>query len=429
VSPVAAGRGAAASGPRWSAQDAERYLLSLELFGMNFGLDRMRRLMTALGSPEQQFASIHVVGTNGKSSTVRMIAAILAHHGLRTGAYLSPHLISFGERIRIEDADLEPDRFAAAVARAARAAELVDRTAGGEDRVTQFEALTAAAYSELARAGVQVAVIEAGLGGRYDATNVIASRVQVLTSVGLEHTRWLGPTLTDIAGEKLDVVQPGATLVLGAGLDPEVRTVAERIARERGTRIVQAGTDPGVEVGAPGAYQRRNFALALAAAQAYLGDLDDGAVRLAASSVRVPGRLQQVGADPLTLLDGAHNPDGVRALVEALAELGTGRERVVAVVSILDDKDAAGMLAALGSACDALVLTSSHNPRALPPPTLRSLVSQLGGPAAEIVPDPVLALARGRELAGPEGLVVATGSIYLIADLLAPAGDRRASIL
>jgi dihydrofolate synthase/folylpolyglutamate synthase len=253
--------------------------------------------------------------------------------------------------------------------------------------------------------------------------------VQVLTSVGLEHTRWLGPTVRDIAGEKLDVVRPGATLVLGAGLDPEVRTVAERIAQQRGAQIVQAGTDPGVEVGAPGAYQRRNFALALAAARAYLGHVEDAAVRGAAASVRVPGRLQQVGTDPLTLFDGAHNPDGVRALVEALAELRTGRERVVAVVSILEDKDAAGMLAALGSASDALVLTSSRNPRALPPPTLRSLVSQLGGPEAEIVPEPDRALHRGRELAGPDGLVVATGSIYLIADLLAPAGDRRASIL
>ncbi|MDQ6731282.1 MAG: Mur ligase family protein [Actinomycetota bacterium] len=427
MSPAAGGAGP--SGPRWTAPEAERYLLSLELFGMNFGLDRMRRLMTALGSPEQQFASIHVVGTNGKSSTVRMIAAILAHHGLRTGAYLSPHLVSFGERIRIEDTDSDPKCFAAAVARAAHAAALVDRTAGGEDRVTQFEALTAAAYSELARAGVQVAVIEAGLGGRYDATNVIASRVQVLTSVGLEHTRWLGPTLTDIAAEKLDVVRPGATLVLGAGLDPEVRTVADRVAQQRGSRIVEAGTDPGVEVGAPGAYQRRNFALALAAARAYLGRVKDDAVRAAAAAVRVPGRLQQVGSEPLTLLDGAHNPDGVRALVEALAELGAGRERVVAVVSILDDKDAAGMLGALSAACDGLVLTSSRNPRALPPPTLRSLVSQLGGPDAEIVPDPQRALQRGRELAGPGGLVVATGSIYLVADLLAPAGDRRASIL
>ena len=137
-------------------------------------------------------------------------------------------------------------------ARAARAAALVDRTGAGEDPVTQFEALTAAAYSELAEQAVEVAVIEAGLGGRYDATNVIPSRVQVLTSVGLEHTRWLGPTLTDIATEKLDVVQPGATLVLGAGLAPEARAVADRVASERSATIVQAGTDPGVPVGAPG---------------------------------------------------------------------------------------------------------------------------------------------------------------------------------
>src|ERR1700722_7022245 len=169
--------------------EAERYLQTLELFGMRFGLDRMRRLMTALGHPERQFQSIHVVGTNGKSSTTRMIAAILARHGLRTGAYLSPHLVWFGERIRIENRDLPPAEFGAAVGRAAHAAELVDRSLEADDRVTQFEALAAAAYSEPARQHVQVAVIEAGLGGRYDATNVIPSRVQVLTSVGLEHTR------------------------------------------------------------------------------------------------------------------------------------------------------------------------------------------------------------------------------------------------
>ena len=142
-----------------SPEEAERYLLSLELFGMRFGLDRMRRLMTALGHPERSFDSIHVVGTNGKSSTTRMIAAILSRHGLRTGAYLSPHLVSFGERIRIGDADLEPADFAAAVARAARGAELVDHSLEGDDRVTQFEALTAAAYSELARRQVELAVI------------------------------------------------------------------------------------------------------------------------------------------------------------------------------------------------------------------------------------------------------------------------------
>jgi dihydrofolate synthase / folylpolyglutamate synthase len=413
--------------------EAERWLLSLELFGMRFGLDRMRRLMTALGHPERAFGSIHVVGTNGKSSTTRMIAAILAHHGLRTGTYLSPHLISFGERIRIDDHDLTPAEFGAAVTRARHATELVERGLEADDQVTQFEALTAAAYSELARRNVEAAVIEAGLGGRYDATNVIPSKVQVLTSVGLEHTRWLGPTLHDIAGEKLDVVQAGGTLVLGAGLDPEVTEVADRVATERGARIVRAGTDPGVEVGAPGAFQRRNFALAEAAAEAFLGALDADAVRAAAAQVRVPGRLQQIDSDPITLLDGAHNPDGMRALAESLPEFVAGHDRVIAVVSILDDKDAAGMLARLlgaeGVHIDALVFTNSHNPRTLPPPTLQSLTRQLMGPPTEVVPGPRQALARARELAGPEGVVIAAGSLYLVADLLATGPREHASSL
>jgi dihydrofolate synthase/folylpolyglutamate synthase len=412
-----------------SLQDAERYLLSLELFGMRFGLDRMRRLMTALGHPERQFDSIHVVGTNGKSSTTRMIAAILSAHGLRCGAYVSPHLVSFAERIRIGDEDLDPAGFAAAVARAARAAELVDRSLGGDDRVTQFEALTAAAYSELAARDVEVAVIEAGLGGRYDASNVIPSTVQVLTSVGLEHTRWLGPTVEAIAREKLDVVQEGATLVLGHGLHADALQVAHEIAGERRARIIYAGAEPGVRVGALGAFQRRNFALARAAAEAYLGSLEPAAVRAAAASVRVPGRLQVIDEAPLTLLDGAHNPDGMAALAESLPELAADAERAVAVVSILDDKDAAGMLRSLLPVCDAIVFTSSHNPRALPPPTLQSLAGQLSGPPSEVVRDPHAALRRARELASPGGVVLATGSIYLVADLLAPADRRLASML
>jgi dihydrofolate synthase/folylpolyglutamate synthase len=397
---------------------------------MRFGLDRMRRLMTALGHPERRFDSIHVVGTNGKSSTVRMIAAILEEHGLRTGSYLSPHLVSFVERIRIRDADVDPAAFGAAVGRGAHAAELVDRSLDGDDRVTQFEALTAAAYDELARRGVEVAVVEAGLGGRYDATNVIPSTVQVLTSVGLEHTRWLGPTINDIANEKLDVVQPGGTLILGAGLHEDAEARAQDIAAERGARIVHAGGDPGVTVGALGTFQRRNFALARAAAEAYLGELDPKALADAAARVRVPGRLQIVGANPLTLLDGAHNPDGIAALAESLKEpFAAGRDRIVCVVSILDDKDAAGMLGRLLPLCDAIVLTSSQNPRALPPPTLQSLTRQLGGPPSEAVRDPRAAIVRARELAGSAGMVIATGSIYLVADLLAPPGSRRASML
>ena len=411
-------------------EQAERYVLDRELFGMRFGLDRMRRLMTTLENPQLRFGSIHVVGSNGKSSTTRMIAAILARHGLRTGAYLSPHLVSFGERIMVDEAPLSAEQFASAISRTARAAELVDRLTPPGERVTQFELLTAAAYSELAARGVDVAVVEAGLGGRYDATNVIPSRVQVLTGVGLEHTRWLGPTIRDIAGEKLDVVQPGARLVLGHGLHPDAEEVAERVAAERDVTLIRAPADPGVTVAAPGGFQRRNFALARAAAEAYLGGLDETAVEAAGAGIRIPGRLEVIDQHPLTVLDGAHNAEGMDALIESLPELlGDRAGSVVGVVSILTDKDAAGMLGALVPHCRSLVLTASHNPRALPPATLESLSRQLGGPPTEIVPDPLSALARARDLAGSDGAVLVAGSLYLVADLVRPAGARRASIL
>src|SRR5947207_4862312 len=258
---------------------------------MRFGLDRMHKLMTVLGMPQRRFASIHVVGTNGKSSTTRMIAAILERHGLRTGTYTSPHLRSFAERIEVREQPLDGASFAAAVARAAHAAQMVDRIADEDDRVTQFEALTAAAYSELARRGVEVAVIEAGLGGRYDATNVIPSRVQVLTSVGLEHTRWLGPTVTDIAEEKLAVVRDHATLVVGE-LDAEAAAVARRVAAERHARLVRAPVEAEAPRRAPGAFQRRNFGVARAAVEAFLGKLDAGAVLHAAEEVVIPGRME-----------------------------------------------------------------------------------------------------------------------------------------
>src|SRR5919206_3882460 len=222
-----------------NARQAEEYLLGLELFGMRFGLDRMHKLMTALGMPQRRFAQIHVVGSNGKSSTVRFAAAILERHGCRTGSYTSPHLGSFRERIEVGEEPVSEADFAAAVARAAHAAELVNRTVAEDDQVTQFEALTAAAYHELGRRGVEVAVIEAGLGGRFDATNVIPSTVQVLTSVSLEHTRWLGPTLTDIAREKLAVVQDDGTLVVGP-LPHAVLAIAQGTAADHHAKLVTA---------------------------------------------------------------------------------------------------------------------------------------------------------------------------------------------
>jgi dihydrofolate synthase/folylpolyglutamate synthase len=407
--------------PLLRARQAEEYLLGLELFGMRFGLDRMHKLMTVLGLPQRRFASIHVVGTNGKSSTARFCAAILERHGLRTGSYTSPHLRSFRERIEVGEEPISEADFAAAVTRAAHAAELVNRTADPDDQVTQFEALTAAAYHELARRGVEVAVVEAGLGGRFDATNVIPSKVQVLTNVGLEHTRWLGPTVRDIAEEKLAVVRDHATLVTPPELDPEVEAVAARTPAQR----VRARDVPG-----PGGFQRANFSLAATAAEAFLGhELDPSALHSAARDTRIPGRMDLVGDDPLTIYDGAHNPSGAQALAHALPEvLGELRPRV-GVVSVLEDKDAAGMLRALLPVFDGLVFTRCANPRALSPGTLETLAAKLGAPPSETVADPRAAVARARELARPGGAVVAAGSIYLVADLVREAGDARASSL
>jgi dihydrofolate synthase / folylpolyglutamate synthase len=396
---------------------------------MRFGLDRMRRMMTALGSPEQRLEAIHVLGTNGKTSTTRMAAAILERHGLRTGVYTSPHLVSYSERVRIGERDLREGEFAAALARAARAAERVNRTLAEDDHVTQFELLTAAALSEMAEREVQAAVVEAGLGGRYDATSVIDAPVTVLTNVGLEHTRWLGPTVRDIAEEKLAVVRPGGTLVLGSWLAGEALTVAERVAGEREARIVRVAETPGtVALGAKGPFQRRNFALARAAAEAHLRgggiEIDEGAVAEAGAATEVPGRLQVLGERPLTVLDGAHNPDAIGELVRSLPDVLEGRELGL-VMGVLEDKDAASMLAALLPVCARAWFTAPPSPRALSPAALQSLARQLGFDAVECEPKPERALERARSWAGEnaEGrAVLATGSIYLVGDLLRGLG-------
>ncbi len=414
---------------RQSLREAEEYLIGLELFGMRFELDRMHRLTTALGMPQRRFAQIHVVGSNGKSSTVRFTAALLERHGLRTGSYTSPHLVSFRERIEVGGEPVSGERFAAAVQRTAAAAKLVDRSGDEDDSVTQFEALTAAAYHELASQRVEVAVIEAGLGGRFDATNVIPSRVQVLTGVGLEHTRWLGPTISDIAGEKLAVVRDHATLVTGA-LDADAEAVAARVSAERHARWVHAPESSDAALLAAGDFQRRNFAVACAAAEAFLGrPLDPNAVAGAAAETPIPGRLDPVAVEPLTLHDGAHNPAGAGALAGALPEVFGARSPRILVASVLEDKDAAAMLAALLPLFDRVVFTRCSNPRSLSPGTLESLAVKLDGPPAMTVGDPREAVRAAREQAGPQGAVVVTGSIYLIADLVRPDAGARASAL
>lgn len=338
---------------REEALDPEALLDSLDAIGWKLGLERMWKLSTALGMPQNRFASIHVVGTNGKSSVARMTAALLEGHGIRTGALVSPHQRSWSERVLVRGRELGRAELAASVEKAARAAENVNRGLEEGESVTQFELATAAAFVALADAGVEAAAIEAGLGGRLDATNTIPSRVTVLTSVGLDHTEWLGDTVEEIAAEKLAVLRDQSTLVLGR-VGPSVRELAERTAVERGASLVIAPAAAWVR--APGPFQRRNFALACAATEAFLGELDPDVAGAVAEEVSIPGRLEKVADDPPTYLDAAHNPDGAAALAEALVEVADGRP-VVACVAVLAEKDADGIARALAPTLERVVCT------------------------------------------------------------------------
>lgn len=346
---------------------AERWLESLSPWPEEFGLDRMRALLAELGDPQTRFRAVHVVGTNGKTTTTLMTEAILRGEGLRVGATVSPHVRSWSERITIGDFEPSIDRVRAAAERLG---------------ATQFEVVIAAALAEFAAQEVDAAVVEAGLGGRLDATNVLDAPVVVLTNVALDHVDVLGDTREAIAAEKLAVVQQDATLVL---CEPEWRGF----------------TDARVEV-----VSCSNLALAQAAAQVFLGRPVDPSP---AERVRPPGRLEHRSEHPLEIWDGAHNLAGLGWL---LARLPARRYVVVAGIGE-HGADPALMLAALGVIADRIVTTRSSHPRALPAEQLAALARI----SAEAVDDPHEALARARELAGPEGAVLVTGSLYLLADL------------
>jgi dihydrofolate synthase/folylpolyglutamate synthase len=393
----------------------------------------MRALSTLLGLPQHRFASIHVVGTNGKSSATRMIAALLEAHGVSAGACVSPHAARWSERVLVHGREIEADAFADAVERAAQAAETVNRTLEEGEMVTQFELATAAAFVALAGARVEAAVIEAGLGGRLDATNTIPSRVTVLTSVGLDHTEWLGDTEEEIAAEKLAVLRDHSTLVLGS-VSPDVAAQARRVAHERSAELIVAPEDPGpgVALRAPGRFQRRNFALASAAAEAFLGGLDSGRAAAVAAGLEIPGRLERVAGDPPVFLDAAHNPDGARALAEALPDV-TGNRPVIACLAILADKDARAMVEALAPALTHTICTElpSTSPADGPKSEARLRFSARrrsfgagelaricagAGLLAEAEPDFAAAMSRGRELAGEQGgVLLVAGSHYALA--------------
>ena len=341
--------------------EAERYVESLTPWPEEFGLRRMRALLAELGDPQRAFASIHVVGTKGKTTATRTIAALLRAEGLDVGAYTSPHASHWGERI---DADL--DAFERAVARVRGEAEPL--------AATQFEVLTAAALAEFAERAVDVAVVEAGLGGRLDATNVIDARVVHLTNVGLEHTDVLGATREEIAREKLAVARPGATVVLSER--EWARLLPENDVRVGGPREV---------------------------AEAFLGRPVTREV-----DVAVPGRLERRGRE---VRDGAHTPEAVDYLLSRIP-----LSNAVLCVSILRDKLVDSVLERLARAGDTLVATRSSNPRALPAAELAARARRFFA-RVEAVDDPDAALARARSLAGPDREVLVTGSLYLLADV------------
>jgi dihydrofolate synthase/folylpolyglutamate synthase len=376
----------------------------------------MRTLSTLLGLPQHRFASVHVVGTNGKSSVTRMIAALLEAHGVSAGACVSPHTVRWSERILVHGEEIGAAEFAAAVERAAVAAETVNRGLEEGEAVTQFELATAAAFVAFANARVKAAAIEAGLGGRLDATNTIPSKVTVLTSIGLDHTEWLGESEEEIAAEKLAVLRDHTTLVLGR-VSPTVAAQAERTAGERGAKLIVAPEDPGpdVRLRAHGRFQRRNFAVACAATEAFLGELDRGLVGEVAVGIEIPGRLETIGTDPPVFLDAAHNPDGARALSEALPGIAEGRP-VIAVLAVLADKDAAAMIEALApSLTQALCTQLPVRRRGFSADELARLCAE-AGVEGEAEPDFATALLRGRELAREAGgVLLVTGSHYGLA--------------
>ena len=406
-----------ASGP----DQAEAWLDSLAGVGWQPGLERIERLCQVLDRPQDQYRSIHVVGTNGKTSTSRSAAAILTARGVRNGCMTSPHFDSWSERVRIDGREVDREVWATAVLRVRQAVAAIESDNPEAGRVTQFEASVAAEFLTLAESGVEVAVVEAGLGGRLDATNVLSAEVVILTSVGLDHTEWLGSTEVEIATEKLAVVDPGATLVTGP-LDTEVGELVRQVADAAGSRVVQV-TGEGGPLEMEGAFRRLAFELAETAVQEVAGPTPEEARAAAVGMARVPGRLESLGGDPEVIFDVAHNPDGVRGLAEALPEVLGGRS-VVAVFGLLSDKDPEGILRALSEITRVVFLcrpgpgkVDAGGRVAVDPSELAEIATGLGMDA-RIAGDPAEALAEARSEAAGRGAVVLVCGSHLLGPAL-----------
>ncbi|MCM2357356.1 MAG: bifunctional folylpolyglutamate synthase/dihydrofolate synthase [Geobacteraceae bacterium] len=407
------------------------YIYGLARFGMKPGLERISALLDNLGNPHRRIRAVHVAGTNGKGSTAAFLSAIVAAGGYRVGLFTSPHLIHFTERIRINGAEIGEDAVI-------RLAERILKVA--PEGATFFEIVTAMALLHFAEEGVELAVLEAGMGGGLDATNAVSGILSVITPVSLDHCEYLGATVAEIASEKGGVVKPGRPLVLSPQL-PEALEVLRTRCTESGSPFYLAGTDfsaywegeglayrglqlslSGLKPGLAGRYQAENAASALCAAELLRGQgfpLDDAALRRGIEEARWPGRMELFGESPRFLLDGAHNAAGSEALAEALADIPRGRLLIVA--GVMGDKDAAGILAPLLPLATRVFAVSPNLERAMPSAALATLCHEQG---AECIDAGAVAagLSLAGEAAGPDDLVLVCGSLFTV-------GEARAVLL
>jgi dihydrofolate synthase / folylpolyglutamate synthase len=414
--------------------------------------ERIEALMDVLGEPQKSYRSIHLTGTNGKTSTARMIDELLRGFGLRTGRYTSPHLSSMTERIVLDGTPVSDRVFADAVDEISPFLDLVD--AKSDMPMTFFEAITGLAFAIFADAPVDVAVVEVGLGGAWDATNVLEAPVAVVTPIGLDHTEYLGDTVAQIATEKAGVIHAGASAILAA---QPVEAAAELLKRAVavGAHVAREGLEFGVierqiavggqvlnlqglagvyeQIFLPlhGAYQAQNAACALAAVEAFFGagsesgPIDVEVVRAAFAAVKSPGRLEPVRSAPTVLVDASHNPAGMAATVEALGE-GFDFRQLVGVVAMLADKDVRGALTVLEPVLDQIVVTQNSSPRAMSADDLAALAVEVFG-ADRVTVEPRLddAIETAVQLAEDNADGVLAGSGVLVTGSVATAGEAR----
>ncbi len=427
--------------PMTNQERIER-IFSRRTFGIKPGLETTRALLERLGNPERGLGVVHIAGTNGKGSVATLVASVLKTAGFKTGLYTSPHLVKLNERFKINGADIAADALDALLAEVEDAALAVERS--GDPAPTFFECMTALGLLWFSRQGVPIAVIEVGMGGRLDATNVLTPLVSVITRIGLDHTEHLGDTIAKIAVEKAGIVKPGVPVVCGAMPDEALAAIAP-IAKARGARLVRAdeavsvrrlsGTlrtqrlavSSGAEdygampLALAASYQLENVATAVAAIET-LGDVlqfafDRKTVVKGMAAAEWPGRFQCIGGDPDTLLDGAHNPDGAAALVRALRDAGCGR-RLRFVVGQCADKDSEGFFRTVAPICGKVWTVPLRNPRSATPAALAAIASRHG-----LAATPCASLAEGLAAAKTDAQaagepVIICGSLFLAGDVL-----------